>query len=163
MATIGALSKCVVSERKRIRAPGRAWLNFCRTEISKKQVSIEHVFSHTDDQTPERKGNDAADAMANKYRLEGESVGPVPYIVSTEEPLILQFEGSNVQGEPRKFLRTKDKQAAWFIKHPTQVLKQAKLVWKWSVESGAGRAWLFFIFGVCCLQTTESTTTLIIH
>jgi len=99
--------------------------------------------------------------MANKYRLEGESVGPVPYIVSTEEPLILQFEGSNVQGDPRKFLkqlekekmadiwRTKDKQAAWFIKHPTQVLKQAKLVWKWSVESGAGRAWLFFIFGVC--------------
>jgi len=163
MATIGALSKGIVSERKRIRAPGRAWLNFCRAEIAQKRISIEHVFSHTDQQTPEQKGNDAADALANKYRLEGESVGPVPYIVSTEEPLILQFQGSNVQGDPRKFLKQlekermadiwrtkgKDKQAAWFIKHPTQVLKQAKLVWKWSVESGTGRAWLFFIFGVC--------------
>ena len=64
----------------------------------------------TDEQTPEQKGNDAADALANKYRLEGESVGPVPYIVSTEEPLILQFQGSNVQGDPRKFLKQLEKE-----------------------------------------------------
>ena len=161
MATIGALSKGVVSERKRIRAPGRPWLNLCRDEVEKKRVSIEHVSSHTGSETPEQKGNDAADALANKYRLEGESAEPVPYLVSTEEPIILEFHGSNVQGDPRNFLkqmakekmadvwRTKPKQSEWFVKHPTQVLKQAKLVWKWATESGAGRAWLYFIFGIC--------------
>jgi hypothetical protein len=45
--------------------------------------------------------------------------------------------------------RTKTRQGEWFTKHPTQVLKQAKLVWKWSVECGIGRAWLFYIFGIC--------------
>ena len=30
---IGALQKGVVSERKRIRAAGRAWLNFCRQDF----------------------------------------------------------------------------------------------------------------------------------
>jgi len=63
-------------------------------------------------------------------------LGPFPTL--SEEPLILQFQGSNVQGDPRKFLKNlekermadiwrtkgKDKQAAWFIKHPTQVLNK---------------------------------------
>src|SRR5271170_4445954 len=35
------------------------------------------------------------------------------------------------------------------MKHPIQVLKQAKQAWKWSVETGKGRCWLYFIFGVC--------------
>ena len=41
------------------------------------------------------------------------------------------------------------KQCQWFTKHPTQVLKQAKQAWKWAVESGEGKAWLYFIFAVC--------------
>ena len=41
------------------------------------------------------------------------------------------------------------KQAKWFTKHPTQVLQQAKRVWKWSVESGKGKAWLYFVFAIC--------------
>jgi hypothetical protein len=151
----GALSKGPLSERRRIRAPGRAWLNFCRAEIGEKEISMDHVPSHTGTMTPEQRGNDVADAMANKYRLEGESMGPVPYLVSTEEPLILEFKGSNIQGDPRSFLkkmakekmaeiwRTKSKQGEWFNKHPTQILKQAKLVWKWSTESGYGGAWLY--------------------
>jgi len=161
MATIGAISKGTVSERKRIRAPGRAWLNFCRSEIGKKLIEIEHISSHTGSLTPEQKGNDAADALANKYRLLGESIGPVPYLVSTEEPLILEFQKSVIQGDPRSFLkqmakkkmaeiwRTKARQGEWFTKYPTQVLKQAKHVWKWSTECGIGRAWLFYIFGIC--------------
>lgn len=161
MATIGALSNRVLSEKRRIRASGRAWLNFCRAEIGKKRVLIEHVSSHTGAQTNEQRGNDVADAMANKFRLHGESIGPVPYLVSTEEPLLLESQGLIVQGDPRKFLkkmtkermaniwRTKPKQAEWFIKHPVQLLKQAKQVWKWAVESGNGRSWLYYIFGVC--------------
>jgi len=120
--------------------------------------------------TPEQKGNDAADKMANKYRLQGESTGPVPYLISTEEPIILEFKGSNVQGDPRTFLkkmakqrmadtwRSKPKQSEWFKKYPTQILKQAKLVWKWSTESGYGRAWLYYIFGVCQWLPTNYRT-----
>ena len=161
MATIGALSKGTVSERKRIRAAGRAWLNYCRTEIREKCFLLEHVSSHTGSQSPEQKGNDAADRMANKFRLHGESIGPVPYLISSEEVLILQHQGTNVQGDPRGFLKkmakekmvniwkTKSKQAKWFKKFPTQILQQAKLVWKWSIESGYGQAWLYFIFAIC--------------
>ena len=28
-------------------------------------------------------------------------------------------------------------------------MKQAKRVWKWAIERGEGKAWLYFIFGVC--------------
>jgi len=41
------------------------------------------------------------------------------------------------------------KQAMWYLKHPTQVTKQAKNVWKWSAESGNGNAWIYFIFAIC--------------
>jgi hypothetical protein len=41
------------------------------------------------------------------------------------------------------------KQAKWFSKHPTQVLKQAKQVWKWALESGKGKSWLYYIMAVC--------------
>ena len=41
------------------------------------------------------------------------------------------------------------KQATWFSKHPTQILKQAKRVWKWSVEVRKGKAWIYYIFAIC--------------
>src|SRR6185295_1874227 len=69
MATIGALLKGPLSERKRIRSPGRAWLNFCRREIAEKQVSVEHVSSHTGSVTPEQKGNDAAEQVSSSRRI----------------------------------------------------------------------------------------------
>ena len=48
LATIGSLKNILVSERKRIRAPGRPWLNFCRANLLEKrpQIIFEHVFSH---------------------------------------------------------------------------------------------------------------------
>jgi hypothetical protein len=164
MATIGAITKGPVSERKRIRAAGRAWLNFSRSEFSDKMkdISVVHVSSHTGTQTPEQIGNDAADRIANKFRLQGESSPPAPYLWETEEALLFKHGKVSVQGDPRTYLKRletdlmiriwKDKapkQAKWFTKHPTQILKQAKQVWKWSVESGKGRAWLYFIFAVC--------------
>jgi ribonuclease HI len=47
-AAIGAISKGVVSERKRVRAAGRAWLNFSRQDFMEKRqsIKIQHVFSH---------------------------------------------------------------------------------------------------------------------
>src|SRR5690606_2687264 len=49
MATIGAIAKGPVSERKRIRAAGRAWLNFSQTEFLEigRQIEVEHIRSHT--------------------------------------------------------------------------------------------------------------------
>ena len=72
------------------------------------------------------------------------------------------WQRCNEQGDPRSYSKRLEsdhmikvwkekapKQAQWFTKHPTQVLKQAKQVWKWSVESGKGKAWLYFIFAIC--------------
>ena len=163
-AAIGAISKGPVSERKRIRAAGRAWLNLCRSDYSKKSkdIRIEHVSSHKGTLTTEQIGNDAADALANEFRVKGERENPVPYLMASEEPLIFQHNERIVQGDPRIFLKqlekrkmTEDwiskspKQAAWFIKHPTQILKQAKQVWRWAVETGQGKAWLYFVFAIC--------------
>jgi hypothetical protein len=163
LETIGALSKGVVSERKRLRAAGRAWLNLCRLVYVEmgKRIKMEHVSSHKGTQTPEQQGNDTADRLANEFRLLGEASQPAPYLLETEESLLFKHNENIVQGDPRDYLKrlekehmikkwkTTVKQSEWFVKHPTQVLKQAKQVWRWSVECGQGKAWLYFIFAVC--------------
>jgi len=40
------------------------------------------------------------------------------------------------------------KQANWFLKHPVQITRQAKRVWKWAIETGDDQAWIYFIFAV---------------
>ena len=89
MATIGALSKSVVSERKRVRAAGRAWLNWCRSDLLEKKdfIRLQHVASHQDQKSVESKGNDAADAIANLFRIEGK----IPNLALI---LLLQKSGS---------------------------------------------------------------------
>ena len=164
MATIGAISKGPVSEWKRIRAAGRAWLSFSRSDFSQigRTIMVEHVRSHTGSQTVEQVGNDNADQLANKFRLEGERSVPALYLWESEEFLLFQHLGKNVQGDPRSYLKNLEKermakiwkekaptQAKWFTKHPTQVLKQSKQVWKWAVESGKGKSWLYYIVAVC--------------
>ena len=91
LATIGAIQKGPLSERKRIRAAGRAWLNLCREDFARKKLHIhlQHVSSHKGVQTPEQIGNDVADRLANDFRRQGETVGPVPYFTATEETLFL--------------------------------------------------------------------------
>lgn len=56
-AAIGAITKGYVSERKRIRAAGRAWRNLCRSAYceKKKCISVEHVASYQDLETPKSK------------------------------------------------------------------------------------------------------------
>jgi ribonuclease HI len=164
MATIGAITKGLVSERNRIRAAGRAWMNMCRSDFLRKQgkIKVEHISSHKGTQTPEQIGNDAADRLANNFRLLGEASQPAPYLLETEESLLFFHNNLLMQGDPRDFLKSLEKQAmidtwktkapkqaSWFLKHPTQVLKQAKQAWKWSVERGTGEAWLYFVFGIC--------------
>ena len=45
----------------------------------------------------------------------------------------------------------KDKatQGEFIRQYPTQIMKQAKRVWKWAIERGEGKAWLYYIFGIC--------------
>ena len=164
IAAIGAITKGIVSERKRVRAPGRAWLNFSRSDFlaNATHIQVEHIFSHTGTHTAEQIGNDTADRLANKFRVHGELSEPAPYLWDTEELLVLQHGDIIVQGDPRSYLKRlekehmirvwKDKaskQAKWFTRYPPQILHQSKHVWRWSVESGKGKAWLYFIFGVC--------------
>ena len=163
-ATIGAITQGIVSERRRVRAAGRAWLNLCRSDFIEKErsIKIEHISSHKGLITAEQQGNDAADRLANRFRIKGESSQPAPYLLETEESLLFQHKNIVVQGDPRVYLKRLElqkmiaewkekapKQAGWYLKHPTQVTKQAKNVWKWSTESGNGDAWLYFIFAIC--------------
>jgi hypothetical protein len=110
----------------------------------------------------EQVGNDNADRLANEFRLQGELSEPALYLWEAEESLLFQHQNKNVQGDPRLFLKKLEhelmcqiwkkkapKQAQWFTKHPTQVLNQAKQVWKWAVETGKGKAWLYYIVAVC--------------
>src|SRR6185503_16740319 len=106
LATIGAISKGPVSERKRVRAAGRPWLNFCRQDLSDKrsQLRIQHVSSHKGTSTPEQKGNDMADCIANRYRALGENRPPRDYFTEFEERFLLRHNGTNIQGDPRQYL-----------------------------------------------------------
>src|ERR1044071_3472895 len=107
LAAIGAISKGRVSERRRVRAPGRSWLNFCREELLQKRASInlEHVSSHKGLQSPEQIGNDLADKLANCFRILGDGIPPVKYFMSAEEPFVLVHNGKVVQGDPRLYLK----------------------------------------------------------
>ena len=163
-AAIGAISKGPLSERKRVRAAGRPWLNFCRDNFIEKQhhVTIEHVSSHKGTNTTEQKGNDAADVMANEYRRLEEKKPACPYFTEAEEQYVLQHKRVNIQGDARSFLKSLErqqmleiwmkkapKQAQWMTQYPTQIMKQSKRVWRWSIEEGKGSAWIYFIFAIC--------------
>ena len=86
-AAIGAISKGLVSERRRVRAPGRLWLNFCRKDFLEKKhhIRLDHVSSHKGTLTKEQQGNDMADVIANEYRRQGERMSPCLYFMEDEE------------------------------------------------------------------------------
>jgi hypothetical protein len=162
-AAIGAILKGSVSERKRVRAPGRVWLNFCRRDFIEKRkvINIEHVSSHKGVASAEQQGNDLADIIANEYRRQGELKPPCSYFIDTEEMFYLEHKGLSIQGDARSYLKSLEKeimlqswtrkapkQAKWTKQFPVQVLKQAKRVWKWSVERNEGSAWIYYIFAI---------------
>jgi ribonuclease HI len=158
LATIGALKHILVSERKRIRAPGRSWLDFCRASLLEKRVQIgfEHISSHKGTYTAEQKGNDLADKIANEFRTVGENKfsPPAPYLSLGEESIVLQCADKIIQNDPRKFLKSLEmekmiehwkkapKQVEWYLKYPRQVLKQSKRIWEKAIRIGNGELWL---------------------
>jgi hypothetical protein len=77
LATIQALEKGnLVSERKRVRAAGRLWLNWARPCLDAPNLQFRHVRSHTGISGPAEAGNEKADSIANAYRLQGEKLPP---------------------------------------------------------------------------------------
>ena len=163
-AAIGALSEGPVSERKRIRAAGRAWRNYCRADMIAKrnQIKIKHVRSHVAKITPDQRGNDRADEIAKHALKSSDPLHPAGYFTHSEERVVLFHEGRYTTGDPRKFLKKLEetsmltlwkskatRQSEFYFKFPVQVQKMARRAWRWSVEQGDGNAWLYFIFGAC--------------
>ena len=93
-AAIGAISKGAISERRRVRAAGRTWLNYCRNELNlkRKNINIEHVAAHKGNTLPEQIGNAAADELANRVRLSGEKQQPCPYFRPQRRALYFEAE-----------------------------------------------------------------------
>ncbi len=145
-----------------MRAAGRPWLNYCRNDwiLKRHNIQLEHVYSHRSNVSPEQIGNNAADSLANHFR-KANSNAPESYFMDHEEEFLLRFNNQIVQGDPRDFLKQrekatmlqvwkeKEKQGEWIAKFPSQIIKQAERVWKWSIEMNDGRAWIFFIFAAC--------------
>ena len=169
-AAIGALAKGTVSERKRIRAPGRPWLNFCREDLFIKQnhIKIEHVRSHVGRSTPEQIGNDLADGIAKEFCRIGELQRPVRYFTHDEEHFVFTHQYKYITGDARTYLKALEesfmievwkskapRQAEFFSQFPVQLKKMARQVWNWAVVQGDGNAWLYFIFGACQWLPTQ--------
>ena len=125
-------------------------------------ISFQHVYSHSGGSSPEEVGNDQADHLANHFRIRGKKTAPSPYLSNFEEAFSFVHGAIRIQSDPRVYLKRLElqylarkwktmapRQAEWFIKFPTQIINQSKRVWKWSVESGNGKAWLYFIFAIC--------------
>src|ERR1700744_4344802 len=149
-ATIGALFKPIVSERRRVRA-GRAWLNWCRGDLvlKKEFIQLQHVASHQEKKSVQSKGNDKADAIANAFREKGEHSDSYPYFTIAEERIIFKHNENNIQGDIREVLKSFEKeklmenwatktkvQSQWIKKYPTQIFKNATSgKWQFFVET----------------------------
>ena len=60
------------------------------------KIKVEHISSHKGTVTPEQIGNDAADRLANNFRLQGEASQPTPYLLLSEESLLFQHNDTVV-------------------------------------------------------------------
>jgi ribonuclease HI len=148
-AAIGALQKGHVSERRRVRAAGRAWLNFGRQEILAKRdhIQIEHIRAHQEVRTPEQQGNNSADEIAKSYLRLGESREPVKYFTHSEETFILCRKNGYIHGDVRSHLKKlsdeqligewkskSPKQFEFFQSFSRQILAHSRDVWRWAIE-----------------------------
>ena len=138
-------------------------MNFSRAAFLEKRghIFLRHVRSHQGGITDDDKGKEAADALAKEYRRQA-ATKAIPYFMKAEEFFILQHDGNNIQGDPRTYLKSleqkvmlkilkekSEKQSEWLKQFPRQIFLHAERVWKWSIQAGDGKAWLYFIFAAC--------------
>ena len=160
-ATLAAIQKPPSSERKRIRAPGRAWKNQINVLLEKKKhfVNFHHIKSHQEITNPNQWGNDRADHIAKIFLEKGKSK-TIHYTLLREENFLMFFKTRLVEGDIRSFLKKQEKEilfSVWrkqqrqgrlFRKFPRQIMKLSKDVWSWAVSRNEGKAWLFWIFAI---------------
>ena len=172
VAAIQAIQKGVLlSERRRIRNPGRIWMNWARAGLPNENLRFAHVRSHTGSREPTSVGNQKADDLANAFRRLGERKPEVNIPLNWEEHFFLQDPDGVVQGDVRDWSKkTEEKellkrwldkcgeQCSWIRTNETQIRRMSNEVWKWSVESGEGDAWIYFIFGVANWLPTRGRT-----
>ena len=102
LAALGALTVGHVSERRRVRAAGRPWLNSCRAIVinNRHNISFQHVYSHSGGSSPEEVGNDQADHLANHFRIRGKKTAPSPYLSNFEEAFSFVHGAVRIQSDP---------------------------------------------------------------
>ena len=163
MATIQALERGPVSERKRIKMQGRAWKSFIRPALAenKDRINICHVHSHSGLESPAQRGNDQADQLAKKFLRQATKSEPLPYFTAPEEKFLAFHKETLIGGNIRNWLKEqeiKHMQDTWrqlqvqgrlFRRFPQQIKTLTELIKKWSIERMEGKAWFFFIFAVC--------------
>jgi ribonuclease HI len=146
-ATISAIKEKPLSERRRIRASGRAWKNFIRKAVAEKSqlVQIHHIKAHE---------GDNADKIAKEFMAEAEEMKPAPYFTAYEEEIVLFHEDTLIEGDIRTWLKKHEIEKAlndWkaqpvagklIRKFPKQVPILAKEIWKSAIQ------WLGFILSL---------------
>jgi hypothetical protein len=110
VAAIQALEQGLISERKRIKAQGRAWKSFIRPTIAEKKhhISIFHVKAHSGLESPEQQGNDCADRMAKKFMNQAENMDPLPYFTTGEEKYLAFHQDTLIGGNIRIWLKEQE-------------------------------------------------------
>jgi hypothetical protein len=113
-ATIAALSNKATSERRRIRAPGRAWRNFISHTMKQKmgQFQVHHIRAHQGQKNRFQIGNDRADQVAKHHMLLGEESQAMPYFTTYEEEILLFKDDTLIEGDIRAWLTAQEKSHA---------------------------------------------------
>ena len=132
MGGLGAIARDDYSERSRIRAACRAVLTSIRRAAMTRDMfqaspSLRHVHSHLGENTAAARGNQRADARANRERIEAIDLPYVPFL-QNEERYIAWIKGRtstwHVTGDFRREMR----RWAW-----------TALVHRWAALRTAGR------------------------
>lgn len=96
-----------ITDRRKIRRPGRSFVNHLKNLLHKrvKNTTIEfhHIKSHQKVHNFNTFENYNADQLANKVRCDGNA--PIPFILAGEEKYYLTIYGKHVTGDPRQCIK----------------------------------------------------------
>jgi len=157
-ATIGAIQKGRLSERRNIRSAARNWVNLAKSAASRRAtpVDVVHVRSHQGEATFEEKGNSLADQLANEARLEHVDEQH-PYFTEGDIQILLKHEERLILQDTRLYLKKielQEMKAEWvslkrqsvnFMQHPQTLLKLAKKVTRWAIAENNPQMWSYFM------------------
>ena len=124
------------------------------------QVQIHHIKAHEGVENLLQRGNDMADKIAKEYMTRAEEMKAAPYFTSYEEEIVLFHEGTLIEGDIRAWLKKHEVDKAlknWkalkvsgqlIRRFPKQIPILAKEIWRSSIHSMDGVAWIYFIFAI---------------